>query len=226
MKFKNIHNQLQYIASKGNDADMINALTIIHAYTKSYGQGLTPSLQVVRGGKEASAIANLRSMFTGPTKDVNALIDLNRSRVNFLSYISTVNPTLIQRIPTELLNRSGLVKGVPFPGGYPLDVKDCQGNILGSAATPLEYVAIWNTLKVPADLALCGKRIEYLYESGFEQHFGLSFVQPENVVIPKDAPAVVGTTKNSNFKFNAKTIVRSEAESNPTSLSKFSKSNI
>lgn len=226
MKFENIHNQLQYIAAKGNDADIMNAITILYTYAKNYANGKSPVVKMIRKGKETAAANNLQLMMSGPTKDVNALADFNRARSNFFSYVSITNPDILTRVTDAgLLTRAGIFKGAPL-GSYPVDVEDCQGNVLSSAANPTDYASDWNALKVPADLTLCGIYTQYIFETGFIQHFGLSNVQPTNFDENFNTPGINGMKRRKSFSANNKRVVDIETQVNPESISKFSDNNL
>lgn len=220
--FNNVTNQLQYIARTGNYVDIMNAIALICAYSQVYTTGHVPQLKRFRDGIQSSAVENLNAMLTGPTRQTNSIHEYNIVRDDFFIYVAATNPGVFANIDTTLYTRLCL-RATP---GFPVDVDDCEGTNLGSAANLGEYLTLWNDQKVDADFAICETRTVYLFDTGVTGFLGESAIQPDNTKITYNAPAVQHHVQRKDFDANRDSLVDREAEVKPQTIAKFSNNNI
>lgn len=222
MAFDNINAQLQNIAAKGNYPDLMNAMAFLKAYSSIYTTGQSPTLRKLRGGREAASVANLEAILTGPTSSTNSMHDFNIVRAAFFSYVAVTNPDVYAAMDTGLYSRFG----VTLTPGFPVDVEDCTGTVLANVANLTDYLRTWNEAKVIADFAACGIRTPYLFDTGVDGFLIESSIQPDNDVIPYNAPAVQRHAQRENFNVERGRIVDEEAQEKPKSIATYSADNI
>lgn len=222
MAFNNVNNQLKYIAANGDYVDIANAMALVCAFSSVYTTGQVPTVKRLRGGKQASAVAGLESMLTGATHQVNSLHEYNEARDAFFAYVAATNSGFYSTISATLLPRLCVVE----TPGFPIDVTDCEGTILGTAVDLDQYLTLWNDTKVDADRAICGIGTSYLFDTGVTGYLGTSKVQPDNTKIRFNAPAVNHHRQRGEFEANRKSLVDREAQEKPQSIAKYSSDNI
>lgn len=214
---KNIHNQLQFIALHGDYTDVMNTLVLISAFNRTYTTGHVPTVRKFRGGKQASAIANLQSTMVAATGLSNTIHEWNIARDNFLSIVAQVNPGVYADAHTGQYNRMGIVLA---PAAYPIDVEDCNAVVLGAANNLTEYLTLWNTQKVDVDKALCNVRVPYLVNTGVTGYLLTSSIQPDNTQIIYNAPSgVTRFEQRRDFENERWGITTTETKVDPKSVS-------
>lgn len=224
MAFQRIDKFLKYIAANGNYNDIINTMVLLYNYSRVYSTGKLPLMKMLKDGKEASTVANLRRAMTGATSDTNSIHEFNQYREEFYNYVATTNPDVYDYIDQTLYDRVG-IEIAPFV--FPAAIVDCQGTPLPSASDLADYIDKWNNTKVPADRAICGTSVEYLIDAqvlGFTSknvYLLKSGIQPENAKIHYNAPASVQHRQLGEFTDNRKNIVDQEAQVKPKSLSDY-----
>ena len=219
MAFNNVNNQLQYIAKTGNYQDIANAMALICAYSSIY---TVPNIKRLRDGIQASSVANLESMLTGATAQTNSIQDYNKTRDAFFNYVATTNPLFYSTINVLLLPRICIIE----TPGFPVNVNDCQGTLIGAAADLSEYLILWNDQKVSVDRAICGVGTNYVFDTGVVGYLGKSKIQPDNTKIQYNAPAVKNHRQISEMDANRDGLVDREAEEKPQSIAKYSNNTI
>jgi hypothetical protein len=222
MAFNNVNNQLQYIAANGNYVDIANAMALICAYSSVYTTGQVPTIKRLRDGIQASSVANLEAILTGATSQTNSIQDYNKTRDDFFVYVATTNPLFYSTIDPLLFPRICVVE----TPGFPVNVNDCQGTLIGAAANLTEYLTLWNDQKVDADRAICGVGTDYIFDTGITGYLVESKIQPDNTKIHYNAPAVNNHRQRGEMDANRDSLVDREAEVKPQSIAKYSDRNI
>lgn len=218
MAFQRIDKFLKYIAANGNYNDIINTMVLLYNYSRVYSTGKLPLMKMLRDGKEASTVANLRRAMTGATSDTNSIHEFNQYREEFYNYVAATNPGVYDYMSETLYDRTGIVLA---PTVFPAPIVDCQGTALPSASDLADYIDKWNNTKVPADKAICGTSIEYLIDTGVTGYLVKSGIQPDNTAIRYNAPASVQHRQLGEFTDSRKDIVDQEAQVKPKSLSDY-----
>lgn len=222
MAFNNVSNQLQYIAKNGNYPDLANAMALLSAYSSTYTTGKVNSVKRLRGGTQASAVANLESFLIGAVSQTNSIQEFNTARDTFFEYIAATNSAFYSLINVELLPRLAVFT-IPI---FPINVEDCQGTVIGSAIDLNTYLTLWNDSKVDADRAICGTATNYIFDTGVPGYLGMSKIQPDNTKIHYNAPASTKHHQLREMDANRKGLVDREAEVKPQAIAKYSNNNI
>jgi len=209
---------LKYIALNGNYQDVVNALTLVCQYESIFTTGIVNTIKKVRGGNQASAVAALEATLTGATVQTNSIQDFNNLRHNFLIMIAITKPAFYAST-SELHDRMCIYL---FPEAEDAKVLDCQGNTLGIASNINQYLTLWNTLKVPADLALCGINPGYMTSTFTNEALYHTTFNFNNDEIAYNAPAVQNHSRRGEFDKNRSDHVDNESQVKPKSLSTFS----
>lgn len=221
MIFKQVQNQLRFIAKKGNRVDIMNTMALLCAFSRTYGTGRVPQVRMLRGGKEASAVAGLQSTMVGATGSANAIHDYNLARLEFYDLINTYSPGIYTVIDEGQFDRMCIMPRVDFPQ----DVVDCEGTLLGTAANVAEFLNLWNNVKVDADAAICDVSTPYLIYTGVG-YFIKTIINPNNASIIYNAPAPTKHAKVDEYVRNREGIGQKETQVKPKSVTNFSADNI
>jgi hypothetical protein len=220
MAFNNVNNQLQYIAKNGNYQDIANAMTLICAYSKIYTTGQVPTMQNLRKGIQASAVAGLEAMLTGATAQTNSIQDYNTTRDAFFAYVAATSPGFYEAIDRRLWDRLCLTELTALPEA----LTDCVGTNYGVVDID-DYIVVWNQIQ-DINYALCGTTPSYVFNTGgmigLSYMLGMSPFQPTNSNIHFNAPAVTDFRQRGTFEANRDTLVDREAEEKPQAIAKYS----
>ena len=205
MSLLNIKNLLTHIASKGNNIDIINTLTLINAYDKTYTTGKVVMINHLRGGLRGAQVKNLEATFTLATSQVNALHTYNKIKEDFRSQVISYLPTFYTTLDSSLYSRIGLEKPT-----YPVTVNDCQGTLITTATNDATYIVALNS-KSTSDYALCGSTASYGVLSGETGYLFLTPLEPDNTVIPFNATGVTQHAQLEAAQAERKALVDREA---------------
>ena len=137
MAFDTTGNHLQHIAANGNYPDIMNAMALLTAYSRVYTTGQVPTVRKLRDGKVASVVAGLEATLTGATRQNNSIHEFNTVKSDFYSYVAATQPGVYDEIDVRLYKRLGIA-ATP---GFPIDVEDCEGTVLGNAVDLATYLA-------------------------------------------------------------------------------------
>lgn len=222
MAFNNVNNQLQYIAANGNYVDIANAMALMCAYSSIYTTGQVPTIKRLRDGIQASSVANLEAILTGATSQTNSIQEYNSTRDAFFAYVAATNSGFYAAIDVRLYPRICVVE----TPGFPVNVEDCQGTLIGVAGDLATYLTLWNDQKVDVDRAVCGVGTDYIFDTGVVGYLGESKIQPDNTKIHFNAPAVNNFRQRGEMDANRDSLVDREAEVNPQAIAKYSNNNI
>jgi hypothetical protein len=195
----------------------MNTMALLCAYSRVYTTGQVPSVKLLRGGSQASAVAGLRSTLTGPTADTNSIHEFNQARDAFFSYVATTQSGVYDAVDVGQYPRLCLLNNE-----YPTNVDDCEGTNIGVANDDDEFLVLWNDSKVDADFAICGVRTPYVFKTGVDNYLVYSAIQPDNTKIAYNAPSVNQHTQREGFDDNRKDIVDRETQIQPQSVAKYS----
>lgn len=212
-------NQLaKYISLNGNYNDMLNVMVLICRYANVFTTGQVPTVRKVRGGIQASSVSGLESALTAATSQSNAVHDFNNMRDNFFRNVAIKYPEIYGDNP-DLLDRVCVEKIVT---DAEIELKDCQGTIIGTSNTTEEFLDLWNNQKVPVDEAVCGVSTPYYFETHVDGFLGSTPIYPDNTAIPFNAPGVLNHRQLGEFEVNRRAIVDEEAQVKPKSIATYS----
>jgi len=208
---------LKFIALKGNNQDIVNALTLLCQYESSFTTGTVNTIRKIRGGLQASAIAALESTLTGATAQTNSVQDFNNLRHNFAIMIA-ITKSNFYNDTSDLHHRMCVYI---FPEGE-VKIEDCQGNVLDTVTNSTAYMNAWNNLKVPADIALCGVNPGYMNTAFINDALYHTVFTNDNKNILYNAPGVQNHTRRDEANRNRIDNVDAEAQVKPKSIATYS----